>query len=444
MASPGRPPVRLATGAPRKGPAPRVVQYAQPRGEISIPFLLIRLLILGSVPMLVVTGLLQQIEMYVTGGAVPITPAVLKALLLGAFLAAALFRARISNPRMLGITLVFGGYLILNAIHLSFDVGLQLSDIFLGYNTYYFLFFADVLALIVPMRISDRLLLKIMGVLAVVNGALCLAQYVLQSPIVPTSSGDGNFSVLSWSNLGHMRAFGLFDEPAACGLFFMFVSALLVAFCARPRNRWVALPLLPVSIFLCWISGSRTEIAAEVCVLGSAAIFTFWKRRNRARFLPLLSLLSGAPVFAYAYIHSFTSGSTYSVTDTTSFAERLSEWSYYTSMLRSTTILNLLFGFGMVQNKKITTFSSALPVDNIYLSVALHIGVIGMLIFLALVWILWEEIRKKAETQNSYLSIAVASTFASFFLVGLFSIVTIFLAAMYLLFAVSRSENQAT
>jgi chromate transport protein ChrA len=98
----------------------------------------------------------------------------------------------------------------------------------------------------------------------------------------------------------------------------------------------------------------------------------------------------------------------------------------------------------MVQNKKITTFSSALPVDNIYLSVALHIGVVGMLIFLALVWILWEEIRKKAETRNSYLSIAVASTFASFFLVGLFSIVTIFLAAMYLLFAISRSENQAT
>lgn len=406
------------------------------------PFVLIRLVVLMILPFILVDAAIYQLQMLVTVGRAPVTAAVLKIALLAFLVAAALLRSRITNSIPVKIGLVFLAYLALDLLFLYFDVGVDFFDILVSYNVYYLIFLIDVLAWCVPLRISDRLLVKALIVSFLLCAGLGFAQYFTQRPIVPTQSGDGNFEVLVWNAAGGIRAFSLFTAPASFGMFSTLIAGMSIAMCARRRNLFFALPLLVASILSCWISFTRTDFVGLMCSIITASVITFSTRRHRAKWLPLIYLPMGILVGVYAFIQSSSASGTHGVTDTSSFTDRLYAWSYYLGTFSMDKWPTILFGSGVIQSQKVGTNSSIVPIDNLYLAVTLHTGLIGLGLVMALFWAFWEKIRKKAEAGNSYLYTAVAASFSSLWCAGLFQIATTALGGMLLLCAVSKVDAE--
>jgi len=394
------------------------------------------------VPFVLVDAAIYQLQMFVAGGRAPVTAAALKLAILAALMAAALFRCKIANPRLMRLSLLFIAYLVLDLLFLYFNLGIDFVDILVSYNIYYLIFFIDILALCVPLRISDRMLVRIVIGCFLICAPLGFAQYFWQRPIVPTASGDNNFRVVVWNAAGGIRAFSLFTAPGFFGLFSSLIAALSIAMCRFRRNWIVALPLLLMSALACWISLTRSDLVGLACALTTACVITFSSKKNRARWLPLIYVPIGVAVGIYAFFLSSSGSGTRAITDTSSFTERLYEWGYYLGTFRMDKWPTLLFGSGMVQSEKVQTNASIVPIDNLYLAVTLHTGIIGLALTMTLFWTLWEVLRKKAESRSSTLYTAVAASFSTLWCVGLFSVSATALGGMLLLCAVCKIDGE--
>ncbi len=355
--------------------------------------------------------------------------------LLAAIATRALLRGKIREKAASHAALVFIAYLVLAAFHQYFDLGIPFTDIFLSYNAYYLLPLVGALSLASPFDIPERVLIRLLLALSFICGALGVAQYVTNNPIVRTDSSDGYFRVMVWSSFGHIRVFSLFIEPATCALFFSLIACLAVALCNRRKNLTLAIPLLILSLFTAWATGARTNIACTVCGVLSSCVITFGRRKNRTQWLPLLWLAAGLLLAFYAYAQAGGGGlSTGEITDATSFSERFTIWSRILDLLLSTSVWNLLFGYGMVQGAALDPTGTG-GSDNLYLALILHIGLIGLSLMLFLLWHLWNLVRKEAEAKRSYLTTAVAAAYSTVLLAALFKIN--FFGVIFLLFAVS-------
>jgi O-antigen ligase len=127
--------------------------------------------------------------------------------------------------------------------------------------------------------------------------------------------------------------------------------------------------------------------------------------------------------------------------------ERLSAWTYYIDILKSIGMNQLMFGLGWVQNSKLEAVNTAIPMDDLYITIAIHIGLIGLVLYLFFAWSLWRELLKSVEREPSYLQIAVAATYSTFFLMGVFNNVPTSLPLYFLLVAMTlkyvNSRNNA-
>jgi hypothetical protein len=407
-------------------------------------FTLIRLFVLAMIPFIVVDAAIYQVQMLVAGGRAPVTAAVLKLALLAVFAVAAIFRCRVTNSHLIRVGLLFLTYLVLDTLFFYFNLGIALFDILTSYNIYYLIFFIDLLALCIPLRISDRLLVGIVITCFLVCALLGYAQFLTQRPIVPTDSVDNNFRVVVWNSAAGIRAFSLFTAPGFFGLFSTMIAAMAVAMCGPRRNWLFGLPLLMLSVFACWISLTRSDLVGLGCALTTACVITFWGKENRARWLPLIYVPVGVLVGIYAFtLSSSGSGSgTRAITDTSSFTARIYEWAYYLGTFSMDKWPALLFGSGIIQSEKVQTNASIVPIDNLYLAIVLHSGLFGLGLTMALVWALWEWVRKKAESRASPLHTAVAASFSTLWCVGLFSVSAAVLGAMLLLCAVSKIDGE--
>lgn len=408
-------------------------------------FMVFRLFVLAIIPFILVDAAIYQAQMLVAGGRAPVTAAVLKLALLAVFAVAALFRCRITNSHLIRVGLLFLAYLVFDTLFFYFNLGIALFDILTSYNIYYLIFFIDILALCVPLRISDRLLVGIVITCFLVCAPLGYAQFMTQRPIVPTDSVDNNFRVVVWNSGAGIRAFSLFTAPGFFGLFSTMIAAMSIAMCGPRRNWLFGLPLFMLSVFACWISLTRSDLVGLGCALTTACVITFWGKENRARWLPLIYLPVGVLVGIYAFtLSSSGSGSgTRAITDTSSFTARIYEWAYYLGTFSMDKWPALLFGSGIIQSDKVQTNASIVPIDNLYLAIVLHSGLFGLGLTMALVWALWEWVRKKAESRASPLHTAIAASFSTLWCVGLFSISAAVLGAMLLLCAVSKIDGEA-
>jgi len=239
-----------------------------------------------------------------------------------------------------------------------------------------------------------------------------------------------------WGHMGHIRVFSLFVAPAACGAFFCFIASLAVAMCRRKSNLVIAIPLLALSLFVSWASGARTTIVCTVCGVATSWIISFAGKKDRTKWLPFIWLAGGIIVACYAYSRIGGGGlSTGLVTDASSFASRFATWSNILDMFRSSSVFNLLLGYGLVQGQKLDPTGTG-GSDNLYLALILHIGVLGLGLMMFLFWHLWQAVRKEAETRRSYLTTAVAATYSTLLMAGLFDLSTF--GMFFLLFAISE------
>jgi len=66
--------------------------------------------------------------------------------------------------------------------------------------------------------------------------------------------------------------------------------------------------------------------------------------------------------------------------------------------------------------------ASNVIVDNLYLAVTLHIGLIGMIVIVALLWALWWRLRAETIKRPTPLLIGIASFCSTFLLTGMFNV----------------------
>ena len=387
----------------------------------------------------VVNGALQQFEMQVTGGRVPFYPAVLKVCLLGLFPITLLLRGGRykSNQRAVVFGLLFFGYLLFDVLFLLFYGNYKVSEILLGYNTYFSLALLAIVSLLIPLKIRSRHLVISLCLLAVACAVIGLEQYLKNAPILPTESSDKHFAVQVFSSGTYFNSFSLFEVPKAFALFFVFISSLLVAMWRRSRYRPIILVLLPASMAMCWIAHARTELVALGWALIASAYLTFRKSRSFIRWIPIAAFVSGIAVAFVAYFSFSQITGVHSFANTSSFVTRILEWRYYVSMLRDVGAGKLLFGMGFVENASLSAINGPLSIDNIYLSVVLDIGLIGLILYLMLAWVLWEEVLSTLKFGATSLHIAVAATMSTFFLMGIFSNAPGLIVAYFLLYAIS-------
>lgn len=435
------------TQLPQPGPRPafRLPEHGRSSsGSFGQPFFLLRVLVFFTVPFLLVSGALPQLQMLVTGGRVPISSAILKMLLLVAFFAAWLIRGGQirRNPRLLSWILLLSVYLLLDLVYLSLGTGLKIGDVLAAYNAYYMLAFIAVVSYLVPLKIPERYILGLLAVLAIVCALIGIAQFITHSAILPVQSSDRNFQVVSWQLNGRIRVFSLFESPQGCGLYFVFITALLIALCRRPKYRIFAVPLIFASVGMCYIADARTQLASLICAMVASWIWTFTRIKKLTRYLPVFALLTAIPVFLFGLSTLGASRHSAGVTGTGSLFQRLTQWTYYLSVLRSYPVAKLLFGTGVVQDSKIDTLNASVFVDNIYLINVLFIGLVGLLVYVAVIWAIWNQVREKADQRDSYLHTAVAATLSTFFLMGVFSATSVVLTAYFLLYSITDSGQE--
>jgi hypothetical protein len=402
-------------------------------------FVLLKVAVLFGGAMLIVNGVFPQFEMALLGGRAPISPAVVKAGVLFIFMLVFFFRAgrMRANQRLVTAALIFAAYLFFDMLHLYFDLGIKLSDVLLGYNVYYTPIFIAVIGALIPLRIPERYVMGMMLFFAVPCAILGGAQVLLNKSFVRTESTDGNFTVPVFGDgAGGIRAFSLFNEPQHHGLFFVFITAFLIALCRRRKYRYLAIPLIPISLAECLAANSRTQLAGLGWGILAALVLTFWRRPDRIRWLPGLAALSAIPLIFLALTFGSTSAQG-TVNRTQSLYERLDAWTYYINILKSIGMNQLLFGLGWVQNGKLETINTTIPMDDLYITITIHIGLIGLACYLVFAWSIWRELLKSVEREPSYLQIAVAATYSTFFLMGVFNNVPTSLPAYFLLVAMS-------
>ncbi len=372
---------------------------------------LIKIALFFVLPFVLANAASFQAQMAILGGhRTIVSNGVVKMALLGLILAAFWLRWTIVPTRMMTITLLFVSYLLLDAVRLYFSVGLAISDVLYGYNTYYTIILVNVIALAVPLRFSERRLTRLLVFTFIVCASIGVAQFVTKRPIVPTSNADGSFNVHGLG-LFTSRAFSLFQEPWSFALFSSFALAFFIVRTRRRKGKLRNYVLLLLAITSVGIAEAREVYVGVVGVIISSLFFTFGKRRNRTRWLPLVWLGLGISVSFFAYYLSQIGGRSHSLSDTGSFTMRLKDWSYYLHLLTQNGT-GVLFGFGIAQTPNAAAASGIVPIDNMYVATIADIGIVGFIIYMLMAWSLWEQVRRVGETRRSDLATAVAAFFS--------------------------------
>jgi hypothetical protein len=179
-----------------------------------------------------------------------------------------------------------------------------------------------------------------------------------------------------------------------------------------------------------------------ICACACASVLTFGRKPARALWHPLLYFLAGILIVLVG-LNSLINNSSTNLQDSSSLLERVIEWGYYSNVLVNSTLANLLFGFGIVQNEKILPLYPML-IDNVFLALVLHIGVIGLLLFGALMIKMWLYLHREALATQQPLVIAAASLWATLACAGIFSIAFSTFGTVFILIVLCKKESPQT
>jgi len=398
------------------------------------PLTFIRLLCVGCLSCLVVDGGLEQLQMFATGGHIVITGSVVKLGLMMLLGLAMLIQGKLRKPKAFLPLLLFAAYLTVDAIYLVFSRDLAVVDLLQSFNSYYGLLFVGAAAYVSAIGVSEKTLTRLLVVLFLACSLLAIAQSITNDPIVPVTNADGSFRVLGWSNSAHSRAFSVFRAPALLGCFASFMAALGVALASKPEGRIKGWALLLLGLTISYLTLVRTTFLQCAFAIVSAYVLCAFHSRSRrllTQFMPYLWLVLGAATMAFAFWRAAAGGADSSLTDTSSFTARLFEWRFYLGQFSGASIGNKLFGMGLYQGSKTDSVSS-IPIDNAFIAVLVHIGIVGLILMLPLLWQMLRALNELAEETRSPLAIAAAATWSVIWLSGLFEVFTYYFAAIYL------------
>jgi O-antigen ligase len=410
-----------------------------PGERTSLVGYLLRLALIFTTLLFVVDGALFQIEMFLTGGSVPITPSWIL-LLIGIYLAVLLVKGiRINTPILLvgGIVLAFCA---LDALFLGGSVGLTLDEIH-GALVYMIPFSLPVLAACVPMNIRDRDIYLPLTVFLIACFVISVMQFSTGLPIVYESSLDGKFIVTAVHAQGEMRAFSLFGTALQAGIFYCFTGAVGFSMIFSGRTKLYGSLVLIASAFGCYSTLTRLMLIIFVYVIGATFVLSGRYRGRLSLFLPLLSVAVGALSIFQSF--AISGGSSRSdLANTSSMAARFYEWAYYGDKFIHGSVAQIFLGQGMAawQPSDSIVRSNAAPiaVDNGYLLILMSSGLLGLFVVLLFLGVTWKMLHDKATKGDSSLQLGTAAIFSS---IPLFMMISDFPIPMMVLAALSFSTE---
>jgi hypothetical protein len=316
------------------------------------------------------------------------------------------------------------GYLVLVFPYLWFGLNKEPADILLAYNAYYCPLICLPVVTVLRGRVKERTAMGILLGIFAINAALGWAQFITGRPLIRLESVDGAYSVpLNLFQVGgnaymRVRAFGLFSNSMEFGYFAVIVAACGIGMCGNPANRLKGILLYLVGVSSAYSTLVRSVFLQVVICTIAALMFTFGRRPNRVKWLPLTALGIGLVLAVGGLPRSF-GGSNQGLTSDASLQVRLDQWYFYATMFRHASIWRQLFGFGICQadNKVIRSIAVA---DNLFWGLTLHIGLVGMVLMLTLLWSLWLRMRAEAVERSTPLMIGLASFWSAFAMTGTF------------------------
>ncbi|MGE6894484.1 O-antigen ligase family protein [Priestia flexa] len=310
------------------------------------------------------------------------------------------------------LSLLFMFYLVLNSLFFYYALQKNIVDLFSDYNAYYFFLILLPLILFLNESLSEKLIVRWFLVLFIPCVVIGFIQFFGQTPFLPTYEPNEYFQVYSWDYYGKVRAFSLFDSGISFGHFIAIVSSIALAFFLyRRKSKWLFL------VCLCLLAGyiTLTRNAYLEILVTLISTFIIAKAKKNTWLLKVLPFVYGligviislvAPVISRVY-RSDLFGSD-------SIFMRFDTWERVFKQWTGGSGVNTLFGLGVTQGVNNM-------IDNSFLAVAFHIGLIGFVLWFFLMNNMWLMILNKCLNDKSVLNVALTSFFATWMLTGLFN-----------------------
>lgn len=424
---------------------------------------------------LFMNALSPYIQMFMFGGKVLLLPVFIKISFFIFCFVAFCVKKKLMPRRVLVLWAILICYFALHGFYMVYVLGYTLKYVLFGYNAYYYYFLIlpilPSLSGVIPVRSVLRVLMLVFIPAAIVG----LLQHFLNAPVLPVRSADGRFFLGSYNFFGKMRPTSFFAYP---GLFSFYLVFMLFVFFgeikALRKSSLLAGLGACVAIFLIFVGYSRSAYVFMVALL-PAGLLLFAKDNDYKavllKYLPLLYIPVAASmvVLLSSFIVKFDPAirkldseglsrelvqiagnlrkenkshidtghlapedwrffnstdvssdielcnlSQPKLTSGYSFLMRMHEWKVF-GKLAFTDLRTLMLGNGYLQNGRVSVAKDFI-VDNLYLNIVLHVGLIGLFLVLSLVWSFWRYLTESLE--RDYFSRALIVIFSTITVLG--------------------------
>ena len=369
---------------------------------------------------ILINGGVQQLQMLLLGGQMLIGNVLPKTLLCLVVLLGCLFRPRLHVEKLpMGSWMFCLGFLIFEAAYLASTSGMSLADVLTSFYDYYAVLLIAPVLLVFRGEVPERVLIRLTVSIFSVCALLAFAQHLTDRPILYTESTNGSFQVASWDFGGTVRAFSFFASALEFGGFCALCGALGIALSRKAPVQGIL--LLVSSGLACYCTLTRLCYLIFICTCVSTVVFTYGKKLSRGLWHPFLFFWLGIVTILFS-LRTFVSGESNKLEDAGSLIERVTQWGFFTDLFVHSSFTKQMLGLGITQGNKI--FEGApMTIDNSPLALALHIGILGAVLFSILIFKMWLWLRKAALTTEQPLLIAVAGFWATLACAGIFNIV---------------------
>jgi hypothetical protein len=372
-----------------------------------------------------VDAALPQFEIYLLDGRCPVPAGAVKLIIiLLLLLGLTILRVRFEPEHDTFI------YISLLAAYFAFEV-IYLSQFYaasyvvFSFENYYAYLWLIPLFFMVRPSMPDKFWRVALPCMAIILTSIGFLQGYTNTPVVAVTSIDGHFFIRSYTFFGSVRAFSLFGNAGSFGNFLCIASAFGLFTLLRKGSimrKCLYLPLLGFVIIVTFMTLSRS-VYYEFALTLVSVWFLLKKPMPLLRYLPVIYGLSGvALAFAIPGLNAIFGRTIFGIPllDATTQMMRLVEWQNTWQLITSSPA-SFLFGTGLIQSTQYASVYNG-SIDNIFLAVLLHAGLIGFCLYMIIMANLWSHCLEIARRTNDIFPLSCIAVFSTWMILGVFTI----------------------
>jgi hypothetical protein len=372
-----------------------------------------------------VDAALPQLEIYLLDGLCPVPAGAVKlVIMLMLLFGLMILHSRFDPGRDTFI------YISLLAAYFAFEV-IYLSQfysatyvIFSFENYYSYLWLIPIFFMVQP-AMPDKFWRMTLPCMVIILASIGFLQGYTNTPVVAVSSIDGHFSIRCYTFFGMIRAFSLFGNAGSFGNFLCIAAAFMLLSMLSSRSiirKTFYLPLLGLVVIVTFMTLSRSVYYEFVLTLISACLL-LKKPMLILRYLPVIYGLFGvALAFAIPGLNAVFGRTIFGIPllDDTTQIMRVAEWQNTWQLITSSPA-SFLFGTGLIQSGQYASIYNG-SIDNIFLAVLLHAGLIGFCLYMLIMVNLWSHCLEIVRRTNGIFPLSCIAVFSTWMILGVFTI----------------------